>query len=102
MLLIFGKATVDTKGLPRVSVLNSHGRSDGTVYIAVRLESGTRAAVEKWAKRLGAPVTEGDGCSADEGKVSTEAESDGCQLHVYTYVPVAPADATPEAPGGAS
>jgi len=95
MLLMFGKATVDTKGLPRVSVLNSHGRGDGTVYIVAKLESATRAAVEKWAKRLGVPVVEGDGHYADERQVSAEAESDGSQLSVYTYVPAAPADSDP-------
>lgn len=92
MLLIYGKKTVDTKGLPRISVLNSHGNSDGTVYTIVKLESATRAAVEKWAKRLGVPVTEAPGYSADERQIIAEAESDGSQLHVYTYVPAAPAD----------
>jgi hypothetical protein len=87
MLLIFGKATVNTKGLPRVAVVNFHGHDGGTVYVL--LESRTRAAVEKWAKRLGVEVTESDGYRPDEREVSAETESDGYQLHVYTYVPVA-------------
>lgn len=95
MLLMFGKATVDTKGLPRVSVINSHGRGDGTVYIAVRLESGTRAAVEKWATRLGVEAAESAGYRADERAVRATAVSDGYELHVYTYVPAAPADSDP-------
>lgn len=92
MLLMFGKATVDTKGLPRICVINSHGCPDGAVYIVVKLESATRAAVEKWAKRLGVPVTEKPGYHADERHVSAEAESDGSQIQVYTYVPAALAD----------
>ena len=95
MLLMFGKATVDTRGLPRISVLNSHGNSDGTVYTAVRLQSAARAAVEKWAKRLGVPVTEAPGYRADERKISAEAESAGSHLSVYTYISVAPADSDP-------
>lgn len=94
MLLMYGKATVDTKGLPRISVMNSHGNSDGaTVYVL--LESRTRAAVEKWAARLGTPVTESANDRADEREISTEAESDGYRLHVYTSVSVAPADSDP-------
>ena len=95
MLLMYGKATVDTKGLPRISVLNSHGSSDGTVYTIVKLESATRAAVEKWAKRLGVPVAEAPGYHADERRIIAEAESDGSQLHVYTYISVAPTDSDP-------
>lgn len=95
MLLMYGKKTVDTKGLPRISVLNSHGNSDGTVYTVVRLESAARAAVEKWAKRLGVPVTEAPGYHADERRIIAEAESDGSQLHVYTYLPIALADSDP-------
>lgn len=95
MLLMYGKATVDTKGLPRISVVNSHGNSDGTVYTVARLESATRAAVEKWAKRLGVAVTEAPGYRADERRIIAEAESDGSQLHVYTYLPIAPADSDP-------
>lgn len=94
MLLMFGKETVDTKGLPRIAVVNSHGYSDGvTVYVL--LESRTRAAIEKWAARLGAPVIESAGTSADDRQISAEAESDGYRLHVYTYVPAAPADSDP-------
>ena len=94
MLIMYGKATVDTKGLPRIAVVNSHGYSDGaTAYVL--LESRTRAAVEKWAARLGVPVVESAGTSADDRQVSAEAESDGYRLHVYTYVPAAPADSDP-------
>jgi hypothetical protein len=98
MILMFGNATVNTKGLPRVSVINSHGSGDGTVYTVVKLEACTRAAVEKWAKRLGVEVTESDGYSADTREVSAEAESNGYRLHAYTYVPAVPAEPT----GGAS
>jgi len=94
MLLMYGKATVDTRGLPRIAVMNSHGSSDGTT-LYVLLESRTRGAVEKWAKRLGVEVVESGGSSAGEREVRAEAESDGSQLHVYTYVPVAPADSDP-------
>ena len=91
MLLMYGKKTVDTKGLPRIAVVNSHGYRDGaTAYVL--LEARTRAAVEKWAARLGVPVIESAGTSADDRQVSAEAESDGYRLHVYTYVPAAPAD----------
>lgn len=94
MLLMYGKKTVDTKGLPRIAVMNSHGHSDGaTAYVL--LESRTRAAVEKWAKRLGTPVIEGAGATADEREISTEAESDGYRLHVYTYATATPADSDP-------
>lgn len=98
MILMFGKATVDTKGLPRIAVINSSGSSDGTTCVFVLLESRTRAAVEKWANRLGVPIAEADGYSAGEREVSAEAVSDGNRLRVYTYAPVAPAVAG----GGAS
>lgn len=98
MLLMFGKKTIDTKGLPRVAVINSHGSSDGTTSVFVLLESRTLAAVEKWAKRLGVEVAEAAGYSADEREISAEAESDGNRLRVYTYVPVEPV----ESAGGAS
>jgi hypothetical protein len=94
MLLIFGKATVETKGLPRVAAINSYSTGDRTV-LHVLLEARTRAAVQKWAKRLGAPVVESDGYSADERQVSAEAESDGNRLRVYTYAPASPADSDP-------
>ena len=76
MLLMYGKATVDTRGLPRIAVMNSHGSSDGTT-LYVLLESRTRGAVEKWAKRLGVEVVESGGSSAGEREVRAEAESDG-------------------------
>lgn len=94
MLIMFGKETVDTKGLPRVAVVNSHRSGDETVLL-ILLESRTRAAVEKWAARLGVPVVEGDAYKADEREISAEAKSDGNRLRVYTYIPGAPADADP-------
>lgn len=94
MLLMFGKETVDTKGLPRVAVVNSHRSGDETVLL-ILLESRTRAAVEKWAARLGVPVVEGDAYKADEREISAEAKSNGNRLRVYTYIPAAPADADP-------
>lgn len=94
MLIMFGKATVDTKGLPRVAVVNSHRSGDETVLL-ILLESRTRAAVEKWAARLGVPVVEGDAYKADEREISAEAKCDGNRLRVYTYIPGAPADADP-------
>lgn len=93
MLLMFGKSTVDAKGLPRIAVINSHGSSDGTTCVLVLLESRTRAAVEKWAKRLGVEVAEAAGYSAGEREVSAEAESAGNRLRVYTYALVATSDA---------
>lgn len=98
MMLIFGKKTIDTKGLPRIAVINSQGFSDGTTCVFVLLESRTRVAVEKWAKRLGVDVAEAADYSAGEREISAEAESAGNRLCVYTYVPVEPV----ESAGGAS
>jgi hypothetical protein len=86
MILMFGKETVDTKGLPAVAVINTHAH-DGNTTVHVLLTARTRAAVEKWAKRLGVPAIETDGYCAEEREVCAEAESDGNRLRVYTYVP---------------
>lgn len=93
MLLSFGEKTVDTTGLPRIAVISSYSLSDGTTCVMVLLASRARAAVEKWAKRLGVDVVEDAGGCGWDSKVSAEAESDGYRLHVYTFTPATAASA---------
>lgn len=90
MLLHFGSIRIDTKSMPAVSTISVHppvgeGRP---VLVYLALVSDKRAAVEKWAARLGAPVTEqlrplyeGDAKPLD---ISAVAEADGARVEVYT------------------
>lgn len=101
MRLSFGPFKIDTKGLPAISSIHvDRPVSDGRpVMVLIALDSGKRAAVEKWAQRLGSQVTEElhplyDGHSAPLD-IHTVAESDGYRVEVYTRA------AAPAANGGA-
>lgn len=96
MLLRFGSVQVDTKRLPAVlGVYVYPPVSEGQpVVVHITLVSGKRAAVEKWAARLGVPVVEalrplyeGD---VSPLEVSAEVEADGYRVRAYirTAVPV--------------
>jgi hypothetical protein len=60
MHLRFGPIEVNTQGLSRPLVVNVSGPhvEGGRVFVRIALESTKRAAVEKWAARLGVPVVE--------------------------------------------
>lgn len=105
MLLRFGSVQVDTKRLPAVlGVYVYPPVSEGQpVMVHLTLVSNNRAAVEKWAARLGVqvvealrPLYEGD---VSPLEVSAEVEADGYRVRVYcrTAAP-APADTAGGAP----
>ncbi len=102
MDLVFGSIRIDTKGLPRPSVINV-GRpyaEGGPVSVHIALESGKRPAVEKWAARLGVPVVEavrpiysGDPMPLH---VAAEVEAHGYRVIVYIRTALAPPSAEPQ------
>lgn len=90
--LVFGSVEIDTRGLPRPLVVNVSGPhvEGGRVLVAIALESTKRAAVEKWAARLGVPVVEavrpiypGDPLPLE---IAAVVEADGYQVTVYIRV----------------
>lgn len=103
MHLNFGSINLDTKGLPAVStfcVFPPFCEGD-SVTVHIVLDSRKRAAVEKWAARLGAevveelrPLYEGDSTPLE---FSTEVEADGYRIRVWTRA-AAPADTNGGAP----
>jgi len=102
MRLCFGSIQIDTKGLPAVSSIYVHPpvSEDRPVLVHISLAGDQRAAVEKWAKRLGAPVVEelrplyeGDRMPLE---VSTSVESGGYKVSVWVRTA-----ASAESAGGA-
>lgn len=98
MLLKFGSIVIDTKGLPAVDGLYVYPpvSEKQPVLVHITLVSGKRAAVEKWAARLGAPVVEelhplyeGDPRALE---VSAEVETGSHKVTVWTRT-AAPAEA---------
>jgi|SRR6185437_1583796 len=112
MQLQFGPIKIDTKGLPAIYWLHVFEQvdQDAPLHVDIMLAGNKRAAVEKWAKRLGGQVTERDvpdstGFDVHTREIEAVVERDGYRIAVWTRFTPAPApktDATPEAPGGAS
>lgn len=111
MLLKFGPFKLEPKGMPTIFSLHVLPPSgpDRPVIVLVKLTSKQRAAVEKWAKKLGAEVTERTYPLFEDDPTPLEicavAEADGVQVEIYTrtVAPVAAAsakdpDAEPDTP----
>lgn len=103
MLLRFGSVQIDTKRLPAVNGLYVYPPvcEDAPVLVHITLVSNERAAVEKWAKQLGAPLVErlrplyeGD---VRPLEIAAEVEADGYRVRVYIRA-AGPAEAAGGAP----
>lgn len=98
MLLKFGPFTIDSKGMPALQNVSVYPPLSANlpVTVCLALVSDTRAAVEQWAKTLGAEVTEtvnplyeGDPTPLD---IRATAEAQGVRVQVFTRA-AAPAEA---------
>lgn len=98
MLLVFGSIRIETKGLPDAGVhVYRPVSKGGPVRVHIAVTSGSRAAVGKWAKRLGAPVTERLIPPYENDplplplEIAAQREADGYVVRVYTRT-AAPAE----------
>lgn len=91
MRLMFGSFEFDAKGLPRVFSLrvSPSYTGAGPVTVSILLDSCRRAAVEKWADRLGVEVVDlkpyqprpGDGWTHTYEAVREDRD---CRVRVWT------------------
>lgn len=102
MLLNFGPIKIDTKGMPPVFSVNVYKPLGESRLVAVNLtlNSHTRASVERWAKRLGAQITEEDvepltSSDVNTRRIKAVLESGGYRVTVHTTI-------DPTRAGGAS
>ena len=99
MRLNFGEIEFDTKGLPRIFLLRANpSYTDNRVEVSILLDSCQRAAVAKWAGRLGAQVVDRKPYQSRPGDRWTHTfeavrEVEGYRVRVWTSLDLdAPAE----------
>lgn len=109
MRLNFGSIEFDTKGLPRAYSLRvSPSYIDGKpLTVSILLESEQRAAVAKWAARLGAEVVDLDPHQPRPGGPWVQTyeavrEAEGYRVRVWTATDLDEPREAAETTGGAS